>query len=166
LTHLRGNKHINPLLQYAFNKYGEEKFRLEIIEEVEKDKLIEREKFYYCKALEEDIMVYNILVPDSSPVNTGRTRFKKGIAPWNKGLKGCIPEVTRLKMSQARKGSIPWNKGAKGGTSWNKGLKMSEEYCQNLSEAHKGQIPWFKKKGVPPPSNTGRTRFKIKLLTK
>mgnify|MGYP001594210276 CR=1 FL=1 len=31
--------------------------------------------------------------------NTGRTHFKKGMTPWNKGLKGIL---------------IPWNKGLKG----------------------------------------------------
>jgi hypothetical protein len=37
-------------------------------------------------------------------------------------------------------GHTPWNKGTVGIMSaWNKGKKLSNEYCQKLSEAHKGQ---------------------------
>lgn len=43
---LRHNKHENPKLQNAWNKYGEESFSFEIIEECEKEKLLNREQFY------------------------------------------------------------------------------------------------------------------------
>ena len=32
----------------------------------------------------------------------------------------------------------------KGKSTWNKGKKMSEEYCRKNSESHKGQTPWNK----------------------
>uniref|UniRef100_A0A6M3IGM3 Putative homing endonuclease n=1 Tax=viral metagenome TaxID=1070528 RepID=A0A6M3IGM3_9ZZZZ len=49
--------------------------------------------------------------------NTGRTHFKKGYTPWNKGLKGYHAG------NKYRVGTIPWNKGKKGlQVAWNKGL--------------------------------------------
>lgn len=132
LKQLRSGKHINPLLQYAFNKHLEETLMFEIVEEVELGMLIPQERFWYAKSLDDGLEVYNVIIPDNHPVNTGRTWLKKGNIPWNKGLKIVPPKE-------------PYSK---------------ERHLKRLSESHKGQIPWFKKKGVPPPSNTGRTRFK------
>jgi len=44
--------------------------------------------------------------------NSGRTHFKKGYKPWNKGKH--FSEVSKEKMSLSHKGQIPWNKGKKG----------------------------------------------------
>ena len=41
--------------------------------------------------------------------NTGRTHFKKGMTPWNKGKEYPIKHEKQFK-----KGCIPWNKGMKG----------------------------------------------------
>lgn len=46
ITDLKANKHHNPKLQYAFNKYGEDSFRFEIIELCDKSLLDERENYY------------------------------------------------------------------------------------------------------------------------
>jgi len=43
---LRKNKHYNFYLQNAWNKYGEQNFIFETIEECEKEKLIEREQYW------------------------------------------------------------------------------------------------------------------------
>lgn len=40
------NIHINPKLQHSWNYHGQDKFLFEMIEEVEEDKLIEREQHY------------------------------------------------------------------------------------------------------------------------
>lgn len=45
--------------------------------------------------------------------NTGKTHFKKGFTPWNKGMKGV---------------TVAWNKGKKGIiTAWNKGIKTGKK---------------------------------------
>jgi group I intron endonuclease len=44
--YLRGNYHINPKLQHAWNFYGEDKFLFEILEEVNQELLFERENYY------------------------------------------------------------------------------------------------------------------------
>ena len=49
ITHksrLRNNIHCNKHLQNAWNKYGEENFKFEVIEECEEDKLTEREQYW------------------------------------------------------------------------------------------------------------------------
>jgi group I intron endonuclease len=43
---LRTNTHDNKHLQYSWNKFGEDKFVFEVIEECEADLLYEREKFW------------------------------------------------------------------------------------------------------------------------
>lgn len=45
-TQLRRNIHTNPKLQHSFNKYGEQNFIFEIIEECEEKRLEEREVFW------------------------------------------------------------------------------------------------------------------------
>lgn len=79
---------------------------------------------------------------------TGRTSPRKGVhlseetkrkiseskkskhnIPWNKGKTGAYSEEVRKKMSDGHKGKTPWNKGK----------KMSEEFCKKNSEARKGK---------------------------
>lgn len=61
--------------------------------------------------------------------NTGRTHFKKGFTPWNKGKKGVMP--------------TPWNKGTKGVMkAWNKGLKGTQKV--NIGSFKKGRATWNK----------------------
>lgn len=43
---LLGNRHINKHLQNAWNKYGEENFKFEVIEVCSEDKLTEREQYW------------------------------------------------------------------------------------------------------------------------
>lgn len=43
--------------------------------------------------------------------NTGKTHFKKGFTPWNKGLSGWVTEEHRQALIDCATGRTPWNKG-------------------------------------------------------
>lgn len=75
-----------------------------------------------------------------------KTQFKKGVPSWNKGLtketdervkniseseKGkFVSEETRKKQSDVRIGT----------KSWNKGMKMSQEFCDKISKSQIGRV--------------------------
>lgn len=59
-----------------------------------------------------------------------------------------LSEEHKRKVSESRKGIVPWNKGLKGLKIGNpKGVIFTEEHRRNLSKALKGHIPW--NKGIP-----------------
>jgi hypothetical protein len=67
--------------------------------------------------------------------NTGRTHFKKGHIPANKGVK-------RPGVGGVKKGNTPWNKGVKGlQEAWNKGIKWAEMSGENHPMYGKKQKP-------------------------
>lgn len=139
LKHLRKSTHDNRQLQFAFDKYGVGSYTFEIIEKVEVDLLIQREKHYYELLKSGNKELYNVLVPDQTPINYGRTRFVKGQVPWNKGKCNIYSIETKQLMSQNKKGKPSWNKGKKGGTSWNAGIKMPKEVGEKISAALTGR---------------------------
>lgn len=75
--------------------------------------------------------------------NTGRTHFKEGCTPWNKGKK-LSPEH-RAKLSEAKKDYIPWNKGIRQDNFTNeqnpqwKGDKVSYRSLHRWVERHNGK---------------------------
>lgn len=97
--HLRGNYHINPKLQNAWNKYGEDKFMFELFEETCADQqiLFAREQHYLntLKPYERDIG-YNIcptaMGGDNITHNPNREEFIKKMkiitAGENNGMYG------------------------------------------------------------------------------
>lgn len=93
------NRKNNTMISRAIFKYGWENFTFEILEYCEKDKLIEREKYYFdlLKPFKEN-NGYNIL---RNPIKNG----------W---INASHSEESKKKMSESKKGIIPWNKGKKG----------------------------------------------------
>lgn len=85
LSTLRHNKHFNKHLQLAWNKYGENNFKINIIEYCYEDILIKREQFYIDKYSQQEL--YNI----------------RPVAESNKGIKWS--NETKRKISLSHKGT-------------------------------------------------------------
>lgn len=84
--------------------------------------------------------------------NTGRTHFKKGFSPWNKGKKGLQKSWNKgLKASD----DIRVKRFTEAGHNANRGKKYSIEHKRKLSDAHKkgkdshlwtgGSVYWAKR---------------------
>lgn len=60
-------------------------------------------------------------------LNTGRTHFKKGYTPWNKGLKGDrrLGGAPKGHSHGFKKGYKPWNKGKMGLFKWSEAEKLA-----------------------------------------
>ena len=141
---IRGN-HINKYLQNAWNKYGNDNFKFEIIEECLEEELNQKEIYwinYYggCNSVQN----YNL----ASGGNCGgspsiETREKLSIS--NRGQKRSIEfckhlseinlgkhltEETKIKIGLARLGRIPWNKGK----------NITEEHKQRISISNSGRV--------------------------
>ena len=74
-----------------------------------------------------------------APRNSGRTRFKIGVIPWNKGKKGVYKEHTLLMMALAKVGANGY---------WN-GKKRSKETIEKIRASAKKRTNHKGPKGVP-----------------
>lgn len=145
LNNLTNNRHCNNHLQNAWNKYGAENFKFEIIEECEESELNEREIYwidYYggCNSNNN----YNLMAGGNcggspsietrqklSIKNKGQKRsqeFSKRLREVNLGKHHS--EETKKKIGLGGLGRIPWNK--------NK--PITEEHKQKISKANSGRI--------------------------
>jgi group I intron endonuclease len=110
--YLKNNKHDNKHLQRAWNKYGEDAFLFEIIEECEENKILEREQYWINKLdVCNDKIGYNIAKNTTAPM-IGRKHTKE----------------TLKKVSESSK---QWHKE-------NKGTEKYDIYLQNLSNSLMG----------------------------
>lgn len=69
--------------------------------------------------------------------NTGRTHFRKGLIPWNKGIKHSPESLEKMRLKKL-------------------GKKPSEETKRKMSLAHKGRNTWSK--GSKPTAETLKKR--------
>lgn len=103
----KNNKHDNPYLQNAYNKYGKNNFKFEIIEECIVDNLISREQYYLdkMKPWKREIG-YNICITATgSKANLGKKFTKEHKEKISKALKGrkCSEEhIKKMKKSLSK----------------------------------------------------------------
>jgi group I intron endonuclease len=170
---LRRNKHHSKYLQRTWNKYGEESFVFELIEEVEVELLLEREQHYLdtLRPWDRNIgfnscrMAGNTLGRKASEETKrkmsesrkgrvspmkGKTFSEESRRKISESLKGRKhSEETKRKMSETKKGK-PRSEETKRKISESlKGRKHSEETKRKMSESQKGRKPWNKGKSTP-----------------
>ena len=123
---LKNNRHINTHLQNAYNKYGEENFKFEIIEECQEAKLTEREQYW---------------IDYYGGINSNNNyNFKEASSP------GKFSELSRQKMSKSKLGTKreKWvceklSKSFKGRPGYWKGKHRSNETKEKLRQLHSGK---------------------------
>ena len=109
---LRGNKHRNPHLQHAWNKYGEENFEFIEFFPCEREKFGYWELFFVRKFNTLDQTEgYNIHIPDG------------------KGRGFSLSDETKAKISAAQQGD----------KNWNKGKTLSPETRKKISDSLRGR---------------------------
>jgi group I intron endonuclease len=148
LHYLRLNTHANTHLQRAWNKYGEESFKFEVIEKCPTQKLLNREQ-YWIDLLEVIKKGYNLSPTAGSCLGIKKSKRQRrkmrlvglklaqnfdeawrqkviaGIKASGGSPKGMLgkrhSKITRMKMRKAKLG-----------------VKKSPEHIKNQSESHKG----------------------------
>ena len=165
LSELRKGKHHCLYLQRSFNKYGEENFTFEIIEENLTDsEAVEREQFY----LDNMDNLYNIN-PNAScggDLISNNPNREEIIEKISEGLRKRYEKMTpeeRLELSLNATGEKNPNYGNKKEKSplykkpkskshreniskAKKGKKLSKEHIEKMRKSKKGSIPWNKGK--------------------
>lgn len=140
---LKRNKHHSIKLQRAYDKYGNDAFRvfeLESFEYISKDHMLTREQ-HYIDTLKPK---YNICQIAGSQLGSKRNdAFRaacsartKGKIAWNKGLKtGPQSEETKRLRSEKLKGRVRSDETKKKISRKHKGKKLSIEHRAKLSKA-------------------------------
>lgn len=128
---LKKGNHANIILQRAWNKYGEDNIKFEVIEFCEKDKLFEREQYY----LDDLKPKYNISFKadggDNLTNHPDRDNIIKKMAKTNKEKYEKLSENEKIKYSEKYKGMKNPNFGNK----WTK--EMRENMSKKIKEYFK-----------------------------
>lgn len=106
------NRHTNPHLQHAWNKYGEKRFEFSIIEETSIEDLIKKEQ-YWIDHYRSNITGYNI-------ADTAGTFHPPSTKIEIKGVVKTLPEWCR--MYDMNKGTV-WIRHKKYGWTWEEAIK-------------------------------------------
>lgn len=131
----------NSLFHNALRKHGENGFYFQVIEECSADTLDERERFYIKKLGSAYPNGYNLTEGgDGGNMFLRRSReqmeeTRKKMSVSHMGVKHTKEEVEKISSSQKgrpRPHSPKWK-------SWNKGKKMTVEFCKKISENQRGE---------------------------
>lgn len=120
-------------LYNAFQKYGVENFTFEVLEECERERLNELEK-YYIELYHSFGEGYNLCEGGNSDPEDFDAIRKEKISKATLGRKSPMKgkhhtDSTKEKLRNANLGHAPWNKG----------VPASDEAKKKMSEAHKGK---------------------------
>lgn len=128
---LKENSHCNEHLQSAWNKYGEDAFSFEVLEECGKEHIDELERWYIKELQTQDrTKGYNSEGGGRTCQEvSAETRMKLSIV--RKGKKHT--EEAKRKMSASSMGQVAWNKGLRGVT------HHTEETRRRISQTLKGR---------------------------
>ena len=142
LRKLKINKHHNPHFQSAWNKYGEDNWKINVILLCERDEL-NRYEVALIKLYKTQDRNYGYNIEAGGDIHLGRV----------------ISEETRQKMRNAKIGYVPWIKGKHLSEESKQlmrdkklGIKLSEEHKEKISKSLEGnkrcvgRIPWMKGK--------------------
>ncbi len=134
---LKKQIHCNRYLQRAWDKYGEQSFTFEIIENVlDKSRLIEREQ-YYLNTLKPEYCIRKIAV-DSNAGLIWTTSSKKKLSKQRKGRKLSKIWKENISLSQTGKKHSEETKRKIGLA--HKGIRLSEETKKKISIAKTGRL--------------------------
>lgn len=137
IVNLNGQKHHSRHLQSAYNKYGKDNFRFEVIEFCEKEKLLEREQYWMdATKCYDDKFGYNINIKAESRLGVKSKPFSK---------------EHRKKLSEAGKRRIYTPEFGAKVTARQLGQKLSEEHKLNISLSRLGNKFHRKKDKWPCP---------------
>ena len=159
------DKHSNNHLQNAYNKYGKDNFKWEVIEYVEfneekavlKINLLEREQYYLdLFKCYDDSLGYNILAIAGSRLGDRHTKeTKKRIGDFNRGKKRTEEQIKLLseshkgiklskesidKRTESREGYQHSEKTKEKMSLASLGRNKSETHCINMSKARKKRV--------------------------
>jgi group I intron endonuclease len=135
---LRHNRHFNPYLQHAWNKYGEAAFTIEVVEIVPVEKLREREQFWLM-SLKAHHKQHGFNDQYTAQGQQHSDETKARIALAKRGRKAS-PE-TRAKMSASRTGHIVSPETREKIAAAQRGRKLSAEQVAGMSARARGKSP-------------------------
>lgn len=144
VQNLKGNRHENPYLQNAWNKYGEAKFSYHVLEYCDFSECKVRED-YYCKLYESH-------------------NHDKGfnLRPTGMDLKSKFPQEIKDKIKKSLQTSEKFKNRDSG--KGMRGKKHSEETILQMSNSAKGKVVSQETKEKMSKSRLGRKRTKESIL--
>lgn len=146
LANLQNNRHCNPHLQRAFNKYGQDLFNFEIFKclgDYDKNLYFEEENAVINKFRLDNIPVFNVAKAEGGWTFATHERKADIAVKISNSLKEYYATLTQEQRNEiygATKRNVPLSDLHKQKTSEGlKGKKKSEETKRKMSEAQKGK---------------------------